>query len=169
MQKQRGKAWKEVLHVWRQVDVREAVPDHCNSQTFHWSASSLRSNELYWRCLTLQSHWQVLGQDITRRTLRFFIGHCPLTFTLMSTWCHACDSSPRPFPSVFTYCKWSKTGGRNGLGTKLSRKCMLWYVLRPRILVPWDAVAINQSLPWPYQPNSGAWHLHFLPIRYLAN
>ena len=26
--------------------------------------------------------------------------------------------SPRPSPSIFSYCKRSKTGGRNGLGTE---------------------------------------------------
>ena len=53
---------------------------------------------------------------------------------LTSTWRHACVSisqaslvprpsgdktTPRPSPSIFAYCKWSKTGGRNGLATSI--------------------------------------------------
>ena len=34
------------------VDMRGAVPDHCNLQTLHWSASNLLNNELYWCCLS---------------------------------------------------------------------------------------------------------------------
>ena len=55
-----GKAWEKESQAWRQLDVMEAVPDHCNSQTLHWSASSLLNNELYWHCLlnvTVSSSW----------------------------------------------------------------------------------------------------------------
>jgi len=31
--------------------------------------------------------------------------------------------SPRPSPSIFAYCKRSKTGGRNGLGMRLGEMC----------------------------------------------
>ena len=34
------------------VVLRGAVPDHCNLQTLHWSASNLLNNELYWCCLS---------------------------------------------------------------------------------------------------------------------
>ena len=39
-------------------------------------------------------------------------GTAPLTFTFMTL-------SPRSSPSIFAYCKLSKTGGGNGLGTRL--------------------------------------------------
>ena len=49
---------------------------------------------------------QVLGQDITRRTSRFFVGH---------------------LPPPFLYWKRSKTGGGNGLGTRLSYCYGQWF------------------------------------------
>ena len=69
MQKWRWKAWEKESRVWRQVevrvdvrvDIRGVVTDSCNSQTLHWSASSLLpNNELYWHCLsnvTVQISW----------------------------------------------------------------------------------------------------------------
>ena len=70
----RGKAWEKESRAWRQVrvDVRGAVPDHCNSQTLHWSALSV----LYWHCLSnviVSSYWK----RHYSRTLRFFVGHPP--------------------------------------------------------------------------------------------
>ena len=59
---------------------------------------------------------QVLGQDITRRTLRFFVRHRPPS--CLPDIKHV-TLSPRPSPSVFAYCKQSKTGGGNSLGTRL--------------------------------------------------
>ena len=70
------------------------MPNRYNALTLCWSASNLPNNKLYWCCLsnvTVSS----FGQDITRRILRFFV---PLMSTLMSTWCHACDSFSQAFP-----------------------------------------------------------------------
>ena len=109
MQKRRGKAWEKKSRAWRQVDmrvdihVRGMVPDHCNSQTLHWSASNLPNNELYWR-------W---------RTPRFFVGHHPTRLPSRLPDIMDMTLSPRPPPSIFAYCKRSKTGGRDGLGTRL--------------------------------------------------
>ena len=109
MQKRRGKAWEKKSRAWRQVDmrvdihVRGVVPDHCNSQTLHWSASNLPNNELYWR-------W---------RTPRFFVGHRPTRLPSRLPYIMDMTLSPRPPPSIFAYCKRSKTGGRNGLGKRL--------------------------------------------------
>ena len=63
---------------------------------------------------TLQSHG--VGQDITRRT--FEILRQALPPSRLPDVMHM-TLSPRPSPSVFAYCKRSKTGGRNGLGTRL--------------------------------------------------
>ena len=65
------------------------VPDRCNSQT--------SCIDTVFR--TLQS--QVLGQDITRRTSRFFVRHPPpprLPDVMHVT------LSPRTSPSIFAYC-----------------------------------------------------------------
>ena len=59
------------------------------------------------------------GQDITRTTSRSFVGHCPPSRLPDVT--HV-TLSPRPSPSVFAYCKRSKTGGTNGLGRRLYAK-----------------------------------------------
>ena len=79
IQKRRGKVWEKESHAWRQVDMRVdvkgAVTDSCNSQTLRWSASSLPNRTIDTVFRMLQS--QVLGQNITRRTLRFFVGHRP--------------------------------------------------------------------------------------------
>ena len=83
------------------------------------SASNLLNNKLYWcRLSNIQS--RVFGQDITRRTSRFFVLHRPPVYLhvyLMS--CMWLFLHARPSPSVFAYYKRSKTGGRNGLGTRL--------------------------------------------------
>ena len=46
---------------------------------------------------------------------------CLLPFYLTSP--HVIKS-PRPSPSVFAYCKQSKTGGGNGLGMRLGELCV---------------------------------------------
>ena len=101
MQKQRGKAWKKESHVSRQVDVRGVVPDHCNSQTLRWSASSLPNNELYWHCLsnvTVSSSWiRYCKKDL--KILRWAPSLPYVTHVTLST---------EPSSSVFAYCKQSK-------------------------------------------------------------
>jgi len=64
---------------------------------------------------------QVLGQNITRRISRFFVRHYPPPFCLPSRLPDVTHVtlSPRPSLSVFAHCKQSKTGGGNGLGTRL--------------------------------------------------
>ena len=70
------KVWEKQSRAWHQVDMRRAVPDHCNSQTLHWSASNLLNNELYWRCLlnvTVPSFWT----RYYKKDLKIFVGHHP--------------------------------------------------------------------------------------------
>ena len=116
------KAWEKESRVWRQVvkvDARGAVTDRCNSQTLRWSASSLPHNELYWHCLlnaTVSSFWTKYYKK------NFKILHqAPPPSRLpsrLSDVTHV-TLSPRPPPSVFTYSIRSKTGGWNGLETRL--------------------------------------------------
>ena len=82
------------------------------------SASNLPNNKLYWCCLsniTVSSFW-------TRYYKKDFKILCPapshcLPSCLLDVM-HV-TLSARPSPSVFAYYKRSKTGGRNGLGTRL--------------------------------------------------
>ena len=73
MQKQRGKACEIESHVWRQVDVAGVVPNCqlCIDQPQVYQRMSCIDAVFQ----TLQS--RVLGQDITRRTLTFFVRHRP--------------------------------------------------------------------------------------------
>ena len=136
---ERGKVWEKESRAWRhvdmRVDMRVAVPDRCNSQTLHWSAMNLQNNKLYWRCLsnvTFSSSW-------TKRTSMFFVGHRPScvyphVYLTSCTWLFLPGLPPfdrlqyaktereglgERVTSVFAYCKRSKTGGRNDLGTRL--------------------------------------------------
>ena len=78
------------------VDVQRAMPDCCNSQTLHWSASSLPNNE----CSGLQSLDKIL-QEGPQNSLQALPPVC-----LLITTSHRCA-----FPlSVSAYCKQSKTG-----------------------------------------------------------
>ena len=124
-----GKAWEKESHAWRQLDVMEAVPNHCNSQTLHWSASSLPNNELYWRCPSNVNSLKFLDKILQEGPQDSSSGTTPLMSTPTSTWINL---SPRPSPSVFAYCKWSKTGGGNGLGTRLVDSLLVtdWFSLR---------------------------------------
>ena len=106
MQKQKGKAWETESCAWCQVDVRVdrrgAVTDRYNSQTLHWSASSLPNNELYWHCLlnvTVSSSWtKYYKKDL--KILRQALP-TPLLSTLTSTWRHTRDSFSQAFPLCF--------------------------------------------------------------------
>ena len=53
----------------------------------------------------------------TERVFRSFVGQHPLCACLHDVTTH--DQISEAFPSVFAYCKRSKTGGGNGLGTSL--------------------------------------------------
>ena len=70
--------------------------------------------------------------------------------------------SPRPSPSIFAYCKWSNTGGGNGLGTGLY-KIMLPDDYRtsceisdadassiPALLFSYTRLAFSQNLVWKF-------------------
>ena len=46
-------------------------------------------------------------------------------------WCHSCDKMDQAFPLVFAYCKWSRTGRWEGLGTRLQLACILGQVYSP--------------------------------------
>ena len=64
---------------------------------------------------------QVFGQDITQKTSRFFVRHCMPSSCLPSCLPDVMHVtlSPRPFLSIFAYCKRSKTEGGNTLGMML--------------------------------------------------
>ena len=47
------------------------------------------------------------------------VGHCPPRVSSLKPPVLALTKSPRPPPSVFAYCKRSKTGSGSGLGTRL--------------------------------------------------
>ena len=79
MQKQRGKAWEKMSHAWCQVDRHEGrredggVPNHCNSQTLHWSALNLPNNVLTLSFeVTVSSSWTKYYKTST-----FFVRHHP--------------------------------------------------------------------------------------------
>ena len=97
MQKWRGKAWEIESRAWCQVDVRGAVPGCCNSQTLYWSASSLPNNELYWHCLSNVTVSNLLDKILQEGLQDSSSSTAPLMSTLMSTWCHACDSISQAF------------------------------------------------------------------------
>ena len=88
------------------VDTRGTVPYHSNPIS-HWPVP--------WRCkqwtvlmLPCERSWPpILWQILQERASRSSLRH------------HVSTRSPRPSPSVFPYCKWSKTGGGNGLGMRL--------------------------------------------------
>ena len=106
-----------------------AVPDCCSSQSLHWSVYQTTScTDASFRML--QS--QVLGQDIIRRTLRFFVGHGPPS-RLPS---HLPDIthvtlSPTPSPSVFI----ALFPGRSRLQFLIACKLFL-YCKRSKTLLP---------------------------------
>ena len=121
MQKWRGRsgrkscAWHLVdMRVDTRVDMMGAVSDRCNSQTLHWSVLNLPNNELYWRCLsniTALSFWtRYYKKDLK------ILHQAPPPSCLPS---HLPDFFSQASPSIFAYCKLSKTGGRNRLGTRL--------------------------------------------------
>ena len=121
MLKRRGKAWKNESCAWHQVDMRGVVPD-----CFVTHKPCIDQPRIYRIMSCNNAVFQTLqcGQDITRRTSRFFVGHiCPPPPSCLPSRLpdvmHVTHSS-RPSPSVFAYCKWSKTGGSNGLGTRIT-------------------------------------------------
>ena len=121
MQKWRGKRVACMMSVDMRVDVRGAVPDRCTQCNSHkpcidqpWIYKITSCIDTVFR--TLQS--QVLWQGITRRASKIVRRASPphvYPHVFLTT------LSPSPFSSVFVYCKWSKTGGKNGLGTRLHK------------------------------------------------
>ena len=115
--------------VWRQVDVRvdvrrggggKGVPSE-ESQGLY--CNILSKNLRLWhskRQCQYSSLFDRLEADQSKACELQWSGTAPL----MSTWRHARDFSPRPSPSVFAYCKRSKTGSGNGLGTSLVLCCV---------------------------------------------
>ena len=112
---------KKESHAWCQVDVRgwcQIVVTHklCVDQPLvYWTTNCI---DAVFRML--QS--QVIGQDITRKTSRFFVGHHPPhVYSCLPDIKHVTPGikhmipdithvtlSPTPSPSAFAYCKWSK-------------------------------------------------------------
>ena len=93
-------------------------PDHCNSQGLCRSALNPLNNELYWCCFSnagVLSPWTEKVLEILRGATPPPPICLPLLF-IMSLWLWL------NFPSIFAYCKWSKTGAGNGLGRTLNRK-----------------------------------------------
>ena len=113
----RGKGWEIRSLAWCQ---RRVVPDRCNSQTCIDQPLVYQTTS----CIdtvfrTLQS--QVFGQDITRRTLRFFIRCCPPhiyphVYLTSCTWLYF-PGFPPPFLHTASD---QKLDAGNGLGTRLT-------------------------------------------------
>ena len=100
----------------RVTDGGRGVPDRCNSQTLHWSASSLPNNELYWRCLynvTVSSSWTRYYKSLENLCR----APPPVCLHIITSHTVHVTTFYRTLLSVFAYCKRSKTG--EGLGTRL--------------------------------------------------
>ena len=101
---------------WREGRHKGAVTDCCNPQTLHRVYQTTNCiDTVFWML-----QFQVLGQNITRRTSRFFIRHRPPSClpSRLPDVTHV-TLSPRSSPSIFAYSMRSKAGGGNGLGTRL--------------------------------------------------
>ena len=128
--------------------MRGAVPDHCNSQTLCWSASSLPNNELYWHCLLNVNSLKFLDKILQEGPRGSSLGTAPLSRLPDVT--HV-TLSPRPSPSVFAYCKQSKTGGGNEATDHLMEELHVWIsYLLPSVGVPWNN--LHQNFSWAYIP-----------------
>ena len=100
MQTWRGKAWEIESCAWRQVDVTGVVPNRCNSQTLSWYQPRVYQTTSCIDAVFRMLQSQVFGQDITRRTLTFFVGH----------------HLPHIYPHVYlTSCMWLNLPGLSPL------------------------------------------------------
>ena len=112
------------------------MPDRCNSQT--------SCIDTVFR--TLQS--RVLGQDITRRTSRFFVRHPPPPPPRLPEVMHL-TISPRASPSIFAYCMLSnqklevkRPGNEAIYSTTISRRSLL----KPRtVLEQWRNIPSHSA------------------------
>ena len=79
---------------------------------------------------TAYASLKVLGQDITRRVLRFFIRHWPFCVSLLL--CHMWWNLPGLLPSVFAYCKienwmwWWRPGNEATKGVCFGLVSFVW-------------------------------------------
>ena len=127
MQKWWGKAWEKESRVWCQVDVRGwclMVVTHklCVDQPQVYRTSCI---DAVFRMLQSRTRYYKKDPKILRRA-------SPLTFSphiyLTS---HTRFFLPGLSPSVFAYCKRSKTGGGNGRGPRLTLAVCSWPKLIP--------------------------------------
>lgn len=113
------------------------MPDHCNSQTLRWSASSLAKNELYWHCL---------GQSSTSSTAPMC--HC---LPIITSHHHAHDKISQAFCLHFAYWKQLKTGAREDLGMR-SRANEQSHGLRMRI--DWWVERVRKRFVYQLHPSA---------------
>ena len=86
----------------------------------------------------------VKNEEHVREMRSFNWGPLPPSVYLGGTKCHSRDEWTRPSPSVFAYCKRSKAGRLEGLGTMLD----LHSVGLHRFTLPCYSMASCYVLPW---------------------
>ena len=119
------------MYTLRYVSEGVVLP-RCNSQTLCWSALNLPNNELYndtffhynIKTFNIQIHSNITASSFWARyykkDLKILHRASPPSClpSCLPDIMHGIFS-PKPSPSIFAYCKWSKTGGGNSLGTQL--------------------------------------------------
>ena len=135
-----------------------ALPNCCSSQILCWTALNLSNNGLYWHCPThIPIRSWVLGQDFTRRVLRFFIRHRPLSVYL--SLCHITTHMPG-FPPPFSHTV-SDQNRMVGMRLSLHPKIKIihspekeLYVYSAWICYSRNETSLPTSLPSPATPPS---------------
>ena len=100
------------------------------------------SKEWYWHWLV--NTWASSSlMDVTRKGFEILHWALPLV-CLPSVYL----ISPRPSHSVFTYCKRSKAGGGNGLGTRLTWIILCCVLLQLHLAPDFDCNLVEFKFPW---------------------
>jgi len=108
------------------------------SPTFHAPSISMAGGQCVNKAVHCSQHkgWFDMKWELSWLAPRLStLGLCNVT---------ACDQISQAFPSIFGYCKQSKTGGGNGLGTRLIGCCQFYCMptIAPVLLHIWSLTCV---------------------------
>ena len=132
MQKQRGRPG--IIYHVNDVSVylgRQRGGKGSLIERMHFAGAFFVFNqERYAFCFANVQNSSAWGRNYKIRPLAhsFDGGPLPPSVHLGRHWRHSCDKWYSPFPSVFAYCKQSKTGRWEGLGMRLHKNHVYWIV-----------------------------------------